>query len=54
MGEILRAEETMLVLLADLMQACGLLQLSDEPTVTHVRPQKGTLHVLRRAEADHQ
>ena len=53
MGEILRAEETVLVLLADLMQACGLLQLADEPAVTPVRPQKDTLHTPRRPEADH-
>ena len=50
-GEILRADETRLALLADIMQACGLLALSteaEEPAVAHVRRQKGTLHVLRR------
>jgi hypothetical protein len=31
MGEILRADETRLVLLADVMQQCGLLHLSDGP-----------------------
>jgi hypothetical protein len=51
MGEILRADETRLVLLADIMQACGLLALSaklEEPAATRVRQKKGTLHVLRR------
>jgi hypothetical protein len=51
MGEILRADETRLGLLTDIMQACGLLALSteaEEPAATRVRQQKGTLHVLRR------
>jgi hypothetical protein len=48
MGEIFRADETQLVLLADVMQRSGLLQLSDEPKAPQVRPQKGTLHALRR------
>jgi hypothetical protein len=48
MGEIFRADETRLVLLADVMQRSGLLHLSDELKVPHVRPQKGTLHALRR------
>ena len=50
-GEILRADETRLVLLADIMQACGLLALSAEaeaPTAARGRQQKGTLHVLRQ------
>jgi hypothetical protein len=50
-GEILRADETRLVLLADIMQACGLLALSakaEEPTAARTRQKKGTLHVLRR------
>jgi hypothetical protein len=47
-GEILRADEPWLVLLADIMQQAGLLQLSDDPKASHVRSQKGTLHVLRR------
>jgi len=47
-GEILRADETRLVLLADVMQQSGLLHLSDEPEALHVRPQKGTLHALQR------
>ena len=48
MGEILRADETRLVLLANVMQQSGLLQLSDEPKAPQVRSQKSTLHVLRR------
>jgi hypothetical protein len=50
-GEILRADETRLGLLTDIMQACGLLALSteaEEPAATRVCQQKGTLHVLRR------
>jgi hypothetical protein len=50
-GEILRADETRLVLLADIMQACGLLALSakaEEPAAARTRQKKGTLHVLRR------
>lgn len=37
-GEILRAEESMLGLLADVLQQSGLLQLSDEPKAPQVRP----------------
>jgi hypothetical protein len=51
MGEILRADETRLVLLADIMQACGLLPLStkaEKPATARGRQKKGTLHVLRR------
>ena len=50
-GEILRADETRLALLADIMQACGLLALSaeaEEPAAARRRQQKGTLHVLRQ------
>ena len=50
-GEILRADETRLGLLTDIMQACGLLAPSaeaEEPAAARVRQQKGTLHVLRR------
>jgi hypothetical protein len=50
-GEILRADETRLVLLADVMQAYGLLPLSaeaEESKTTRVQPQKGTLYTLRR------
>jgi len=48
MGEILRADATQLVLLANVMQRSGLLQLSDEPKAPQVRSQQGTLHALRR------
>jgi len=51
-GEILRADATLLVLLMDLVQQTGLLDLSEEPTAPRVRPQKGTLHTLRRSGAD--
>jgi hypothetical protein len=37
-GEILRAEESMLGLLADVLQQSGLLQLSDEPKAPYMRP----------------
>lgn len=37
-GEILRAEESMLGLLADVLQQSGLLQLSDEAKAPQVRP----------------
>jgi hypothetical protein len=36
-GEILRAEESMLGLLTDVLQQSGLLQFSDEPKAPHVR-----------------
>jgi len=54
-GEILRADETLLALLADVMQACGLLPLAaaEEPTAPPVRPQQGTLHRLRRSHTEH-
>ncbi len=50
-GEVLRADETLLVLLANVMQECGLLALSaeaKEPEAVRVRPQKDILHRLRR------
>ena len=50
-GEILRADETLLVLLADLLQQSGLLHLSEEPTTPPVRRQKGMVHTLRRSDA---
>jgi hypothetical protein len=50
-GEILRADETVLVLLADLVQQSGLLHLSKKPTAPRVRRRKGTLHTLRRSGA---
>jgi len=59
-GAILHADATQLVLLADVMQACGLLQTSgeveepEEPEIPRGRPQKGTLHELRQPRADDQ
>jgi hypothetical protein len=53
-GEILRADETLLWCLADVMQQCGLLPLADEadkPVAARVRPQKGRLYALRRSGA---
>ena len=52
MGEILRANATLLALLADLLQQTGLLHLSEEPTVPPVRRRKGTLQRLRRSHPD--
>jgi hypothetical protein len=52
MGEILRADETLLALLADVLQQTGLVHLSEQPTVPPVRHQKGTLQRLRRSHAD--
>jgi hypothetical protein len=51
-GEIFRADATLLALLADLLQQSGLLDLSAKPTVPRVRRWKGTLHPLRRSGAD--
>jgi hypothetical protein len=56
-GEILRVDESLLVLLADVMDQCGLLPLSnetEEPEAVPVKPRQGTLHTLRRSGADHQ
>jgi hypothetical protein len=53
-GEILRADETLLVLLADVLQASGLLYLSEEPTARPVRRQQGTVHPFRQSDADRQ
>ncbi len=39
-GEILRAEESMLGLLADVLQQSGLLQLSDEAKAPQARPRR--------------
>jgi len=52
-GEILHTDATLLALLADVMQACGLLPLAaaEEPTAPPVRPQQGTLHTIRRSDA---
>ena len=54
MGAILRADETLLALLADVLQETGLVQLSETPTPTAapVRRPQGTLQRLRRSPAD--
>ena len=55
MGEILRADETQLVLLADVLQQTGLVQLAVEAersTAPRVQRKKGTLHTLQRPGAD--
>ncbi len=52
MSEVLRTDETMLVLLADVLQQSGLLQLVEKPTAPRRRRQKGTLHTLRRSDAN--
>ena len=52
MSEVLRTDETLLALLAEVLQQSGLWQLSEKPEAPHVRPQKGTLHTLRRSNAD--
>ena len=49
-GEMLRADETLLVRVADLLQQAGLVHLSEKPTTPRVRPQQGTVHTLRRAD----
>ena len=51
-GEILRADETVLAFLADMLQETGLLQLSEEPTAPPVRRQKGTVLPFRRFGTD--
>jgi len=56
-GAILRADATQLGLLADVMQACGLLPSSDEaeePETTRGRPRKGTRHEPELPGADDQ
>ena len=51
-GEILRADETQLALLADLVQQTGLLHCSARPTAPPRRRQQGTVHMLRQSGAD--
>ena len=51
-GEILRADETVLAFLAGVLQETGLLELSEEPTAPPVRRQKGTVHLFRRRGTD--
>ena len=51
-GEILRAEETLLGLLAEVLQTCGLVPLADEgaePAAIQRRPRQGTLHARQRS-----
>ena len=50
-GEILRADETVLALLADLVHEAGLLDLSEKPRAPRTRRRKGTLHRLQRSGA---
>jgi hypothetical protein len=56
-GATLRADATLLGLLADVMQACGLLQSSgeaEEPEAPRSRPRKGTPPAPRLPGADDQ
>ena len=54
MSEIPRADETLLVLLTDVLHQSGLLHLSEKSTAPRVRPQQGTLRMLRRSGVDDQ
>jgi hypothetical protein len=55
MAEILRADATLLVTLADLLQTSGLLPLAAaEPAATRRRLQQGTRHGLRLVGAHDQ
>jgi hypothetical protein len=54
MGEILRADETLLALLTDLLQQSGLLHFSEEPAALPVRRQQGTVHPFPRPDAERQ
>ena len=51
-GEIFRAEEPLLVLIADVLQQSGLLRLAEEPTARPRRRQPGTVHTFRWSDAD--
>jgi hypothetical protein len=51
-GEILRADETLLVLFADVLQQLGLLHLAEEPPARPRQRQQGTVHTFRRLDAD--
>ena len=53
-GEILCADETRLALLAELLQQSGLVSLVEPPKAPRKRRRKGTLHRLRRPDADRQ
>ncbi len=48
-GEIVRADATLLALLADLLQQSGLVHLSEKPEAPPVGRQKGTVHTLQRS-----
>jgi len=52
-GEILRAEEPLLVLMADLLHQSGLLPLAEQPPAPSRQHQQGTLHLLRQSGTDH-
>ena len=52
MSAVLRTDETMLLLLVDLVPQSGLEQRSNEPTAPPVRRQKGTVHRIRRSHTD--
>ena len=56
-GAVLRTDATLLGLLADVMQACGLLQSSGEAEdleTARCKPRKGTLHALGLPGVDDQ
>jgi len=56
-GELLVADETLLLRLAAVMQACGLLQDAAEPDAPHValvRTRKATLEYLQQPHANEQ
>jgi hypothetical protein len=50
-GEILQADETWLVLVTDVLQQSGLLDLSEEPEATPGPRQKAALHTFRPSGA---
>jgi hypothetical protein len=55
--ELLCIDETLLLVLAHVMQQCGLLQLADEANASAaavVRARKATLHEIWRAGRDDQ
>jgi len=51
-ANILCADETRLALLADVVQVCGLLLLTEELTVPPRQRPQGTVHPLRLSGAD--
>lgn len=52
MSAILRADETLLTLMADVLQQSGLVHLATRPTVLPTRRQQRTRQRLRRPHAD--